>query len=98
MHHPTDRIAHTTAFVIPVMEHCLILNEYFQNNKGLAILFFIFWGGGESPLLSSSSDVYCITTAPEIKKNHLLATGNNIYINNQCHTFLPITVKVSFTP
>ena len=21
MHHPTDRIAHTTAFVIPVMEH-----------------------------------------------------------------------------
>ena len=23
MHHPTDRIAHTTAFVIPVMEHWL---------------------------------------------------------------------------
>ena len=23
MHHPTDRIAHTTAFVTPVMEHCL---------------------------------------------------------------------------
>ena len=23
MHHPTDRIAHTTAFVTPVVEHCL---------------------------------------------------------------------------
>ena len=23
MHHPTDRIAHTTAFVTPVMEHWL---------------------------------------------------------------------------
>ena len=23
MHHPTDRIVHTTAFVIPVMEHWL---------------------------------------------------------------------------
>ena len=23
MHHPTDRITHTTAFVIPVMEHWL---------------------------------------------------------------------------
>ena len=23
MHHPTDRIAHTTAFVIPVVEHWL---------------------------------------------------------------------------
>ena len=23
MHHPTDKIAHTTAFVTPVVEHCL---------------------------------------------------------------------------
>ena len=23
MHHPTDRIAHTTGFVTPVVEHCL---------------------------------------------------------------------------
>ena len=23
MHHPTDRIAHTTVFVTPVVEHCL---------------------------------------------------------------------------
>ena len=23
MHHPTDRIAYTTAFVKPVVEHCL---------------------------------------------------------------------------
>ena len=22
MHHPTDRITHTTAFVTPVLEHC----------------------------------------------------------------------------
>ena len=23
MHHPTDRIAHTTALVTPIVEHCL---------------------------------------------------------------------------
>ena len=27
MHHPTDRIAHTTAFVTPVVEHWLKRNE-----------------------------------------------------------------------
>ena len=27
MHHPTDRIAHTTAFVTPVVEHWLIRKE-----------------------------------------------------------------------
>ena len=25
MHHPTDRIAHTTAFVTPVVEYCRLL-------------------------------------------------------------------------
>ena len=25
MHHPTDRIIHTTSFVIPVVEHWLII-------------------------------------------------------------------------
>ena len=23
MHHSTDRIAHTTAFIIPIVDHCL---------------------------------------------------------------------------
>ena len=27
MHHPTDRIIHTTAFVTPVMEHWLLFND-----------------------------------------------------------------------
>ena len=37
MHHPTDRITHTTAFVTPVVEHWLV-REIAQwgdaNNKG----------------------------------------------------------------
>ena len=32
MHHPTDRIAHTTAFVTPVMEHWLE-REIAQSDK-----------------------------------------------------------------
>ena len=30
MHHPTDRIAHTTAFVTPVVEHWLERETYIQ--------------------------------------------------------------------
>ena len=37
MHHPTDRIAHTTAFVIPVVEHWL------AERDALSFLFSIIW-------------------------------------------------------
>ena len=35
MHHPTDRIAHTTAFVTPVVEHWLEreIAEWVNNNN-----------------------------------------------------------------
>ena len=36
MHHPTDRIAHTTAFVTPVVEHWLE-REIAQSSDGLTI-------------------------------------------------------------
>ena len=44
MHHPTDRIAHTTAFVTPVVEHWLereVVNETrgFRRKKEGNILF-----------------------------------------------------------
>ena len=32
MHHPTDRITHTTAFVTPIVEHWLV-REIAQNNN-----------------------------------------------------------------
>ena len=40
MHHPTDRIAHTTAFVIPVMEHWLEreIAQWVKTNKTASIL------------------------------------------------------------
>ena len=33
MHHPTDRIAHTTAFVTPVMFVCLCAHVHVQQDK-----------------------------------------------------------------
>ena len=40
MHHPTDRITHTTAFVTPVMEHWLEqeIQMLLQNNLPLKTL------------------------------------------------------------
>ena len=42
MHHPTDRIIHTTAFVTPVVEHWLereiaLINTCFSTQKRLYI-------------------------------------------------------------
>ena len=31
MHHPTDRVAHTTAFVTPVVEHWLERDLHFRD-------------------------------------------------------------------
>ena len=33
MHHPTDKITHTTAFVTPVVEHWLEWETFFKNKK-----------------------------------------------------------------
>ena len=38
MHHPTDRIAHTTAFVTPVVEHWLERETLFEG-KDKATIF-----------------------------------------------------------
>ena len=44
MHHPTDRIAHTTAFVTPVVEHWL------EREIGLdSPLVVDIRGGGQGP-------------------------------------------------
>ena len=56
MHHPTDRITHTTAFVIPVVEHWLCSTHcglesniyiyiyiYYGVFWGVLVLFFCFW-------------------------------------------------------
>ena len=34
MHHPTDRIAHTTAFVTPVVDHLLEREAQWVNYEG----------------------------------------------------------------
>ena len=39
MHHPTDRIRHTTAFVTPVMEHWLFRLEFNGRKKEGSVLF-----------------------------------------------------------
>ena len=42
MHHPTDRITHTTAFVTPVVEHWL-------NGSMLESLLMVWWVIGSIP-------------------------------------------------
>ena len=57
MHHPTDRIAHTAAFVTPVVEHCLerefilkclyLLHLYsnlviYKETHTISIIFYIY--------------------------------------------------------
>ena len=41
MHHPTDRIAHTTAFVTPALEHWQEREIYFINST-LYIYIYIY--------------------------------------------------------
>ena len=51
MHHPTDRITHTTAFVTPVVKHCLEQNgEGVRGRsactggyKGVQAVFEVLW-------------------------------------------------------
>ena len=38
MHHPTDRIAHTTAFVTPVVEHWLEREGHLWNEVSVLII------------------------------------------------------------
>ena len=44
MHHPTDRIAHTTAFVTPVVEHWVFFKLLFLFVY-LLLFVVLFWGG-----------------------------------------------------
>ena len=41
MHHPTDRIAHTTAFVAPVVEHWLERELHDWCNKGRGMCYLV---------------------------------------------------------
>ena len=41
MHHPTDRITHTTAFVTPVVEHWLEREIYTANKPRILIVSFL---------------------------------------------------------
>ena len=56
MHHPTDRIAHTTAFVTPVVEHWLEREiaqwVHHEVSKEGNVLFTVIWRQtyGKGPL------------------------------------------------
>ena len=45
MHHPTDRITHTTAFVTPVVEQCLEreIAQLFGRKMEGNVLFMVIW-------------------------------------------------------
>ena len=59
MHHPTDRIAHTKAFVIPVMDHWL---KRYIRRKSENVLFketptHFIYGFMESHVVKEHSDI-----------------------------------------
>ena len=76
MHHPTDRITHTTAFVTPVVEHdkkCHhIVSTLYTNNTTQSWLFLVYrnhmFGGREGveirPGLKSVPRCESLATAP----------------------------------
>ena len=43
MHHPTDRIAHTTAFVTPVVEHWLERDTEKEGGNTLLPLYMLLY-------------------------------------------------------
>ena len=53
MHHPTDRIIHTTAFVTPVVEHWLEQEIAQWEDRMISIPFFVPWFGSSFPLIDS---------------------------------------------
>ena len=59
MHHPTDRIAHTTAFVTPVVEHWLEREIAQWGNKSMLQGFFCCFLKGLSLCLFSVSFSGC---------------------------------------
>ena len=44
MHHPTDRITHTTAFVTPVVEHWLEREIAQWETTNVSLYNVLFWG------------------------------------------------------
>ena len=64
MHHPTDRITHTTAFVTPVVEHWLerdtFIDDHYLSVEQCHVtlsplverVFEVKWGGGGRKVIS----------------------------------------------
>ena len=69
MHHPTDRIAHTTAFVTPVVEHWL---ERSTTGASKAVIYDIFSVAAGFPFIISvvlNRAVLTHSCAPRLLRN-----------------------------
>ena len=81
MHHPTDRVAYTTAFVTPVAEHWLangkgedgIINEYIKYTTDILLPFY----------LTLFNKMLNIGITPDIRLNDV--NLQNIFVNLNLH-------------
>ena len=76
MHHPTDRIAHTTAFVTPVVEHWLEREKYVS-------ALFVSWSSRVRSLVSISLGYSSYRYVMEW--NVVFWMGNRIYVSIYYH-------------
>ena len=69
MHHPTDRITHTTAFVTPVVEHWLEREISCNTNDWLV-------SGILLPVLSGVDPAFLMRGVPRQKGHHIIMKAN----------------------
>ena len=90
MHHPTDRIAHTTAFVIPVVEH-------WQERE---IAQWVNHMNDRSDDPSHHERTPLPRSYIDLNKWQMSLCNNssdNICTSDHCHIYAPITSFVTFT-
>ena len=73
MHHPTDRIAHTTAFVTPVVEHWLEQEiAQWVHHEGALMVAVMMWKEGRNVLFNDPLNTFYLWLygVGHIVKNH----------------------------
>ena len=72
MHHPTDRIAHTTAFVIQEIAQCYVIRQYiiYKFSKKLS---FSYIGQDKSKLQKQTSKLLILIATASVTKMTLKA-------------------------
>ena len=95
MHHPTDRIAHTTAFVTPVMEHWLEQEIAQWVHSSTHALHFVNYGS----MTKENNKVLLSVIMGDLINSEPFSfqynKGCRMYLPNHLSTILPIYLYLS---